>query len=119
MDGMSNEHSNLTSAQVVLGPQGVASAADVIAAFVQAGFRTGALVANNFSITASQEHFERYFQVRLEFGTRGEMKGVHSSHRSAQGLQLPVEGLPPDLRSKVQMILFSPPPAFGPTGSFA
>ena len=117
---MSNDPENLVSAQVVLSPAGVSAASDVIANFAQAGFRTGPLVVNNFSIEAPKKHFEQYFHVTLEHGPRGGVRTAQAGGAPlGQELQLSLKALPPHVRSKVETILFTEPPAFGPTGTFA
>jgi len=116
---MGKDRENLVSAQVVLNPAEVSTAADVIGNFSQAGFRTGPLVANNFSIEASKEHFEKFFGVTLQPAARGGPRVVEPRAHSSPGLELPLSALPPNVRAKVSAILFSAPPSFGPTGTFA
>jgi hypothetical protein len=116
---MSKDYEDLISAQVVLNPAGISTAASVIAEFDRAGFRTGPLIANSFSIEASREHFEKFFRVVVQRGARGGVLVTEPGAQSPLGLQLPLGALPPNVRTKVLTILFSAPPAFGPTGTFA
>jgi hypothetical protein len=74
-------------------PEAVAAAQ---AAFAALGFEASAAVGPSFSITALRSRFEQVF------GT-------------ADGLELPLDRLPADVRPLVQAVTFTPPPDFGPT----
>jgi hypothetical protein len=65
-------------------------------AFSQLGFEVGPAVGASFSITAPRSHVEQVF------GT-------------AEGLELPLDRLAPEVREHVQAVTFTPPPDFGPT----
>jgi hypothetical protein len=93
----------ITSAQVILRPSAVPTAPAVIEAFRQAGFTVGPLVANNFSVSGSDDLFEKLFGVGLP-----ETRGVQ------QETQLPLKRLAPQIRRAVQAVVFTKPPDFGP-----
>src|SRR5262249_15714843 len=76
------------------------------------GFAVGHPLANNFSIAATAETFERYFDVKLEPLQGGRMKIV--SAEPISDLELPNSALPLPLKDKVSAVLFTPPPDFGP-----
>lgn len=65
-------------------------------AFRNAGFQTGTRVGNTFSVTASQEAFERFFHARID-------------RKKSAGMQLPV---PEGLRSAVEAVTFDVPREF-------
>jgi hypothetical protein len=65
-------------------------------AFAQLGFEVGQVFGVSFSITAPRSRVEQ------TFGT-------------AEGLELPLDRLPPEIRQHVEAVTFTPPPDFGPT----
>jgi hypothetical protein len=99
------QQADLLSAQVVLKPEAAAAPQEVLDAFRQAGLTVGPLVANNFSIVAPAAAFRSYFGVDLATARRG-------------GLELPVDVLPAPIRDKVQAVLFTKLPDFGPGAQF-
>jgi hypothetical protein len=104
------------SAQVILKPAQLTSAEDIANEFQRGGMRVGPLMANSFSITASEEVFERFFGVKLEIGPKGE---VHVAGRSGAGrFELPLDQLNPEIVEGVESVLFTPLPDFGATGNF-
>ena len=80
--------------------------------FADAGFEVGPLVANNFSITAPVNKFEEFFKVRVKSsGARG-VQFAKAKEEARQ--ELNPEDLPAALRDKVERIVVSAPPDFGP-----
>lgn len=113
---MQNQDQTLVSAEVVLKPGFIIAANEVVHEFTRAGFTVGPIVANNFSISAPVSTFESYFHVKLE-----SVQGAGIRVRKAKQppvTELPASALPASVRDKVEAILFSTPPDFGPTGSF-
>ena len=116
---MNQSAENMQSAQVVLRPasgrrlEGARITAETLAeyapspdaagramqAFAAAGFQTGPMVGNSFSITAPASTFERMFGVRPPVAE----------------LNLPHDRLPPSIANDVEAVVFVPPPDFGPT----
>ncbi len=82
------------------------------ARFAEHGFEAGNAVGGTFAITGPKALFEQVFRVPIELGEQGPI--VAGGEGDAR--ELPLEGLPPDLRSGVRLATFSPPPDFGPTG---
>jgi hypothetical protein len=82
--------------------------------FARARFEVGPLAGNSFSITGTVKQFENVFKTKLRADTRG---GVTArSGANSQTLELPLDGLPEDLRKHLAAVTFTAPPAFGPTG---
>jgi hypothetical protein len=107
--------SDLISAQVVLTSDAAAAAPEVLEAFRRAGFAVGALVANNFSITASPATFKKFFRARLTSARDG-IRDIDGERVSA--LEVPGDALPDALKDKVSAVLFTRPPDFGPGANF-
>ncbi|MEA2904738.1 MAG: hypothetical protein QOI12_2125 [Alphaproteobacteria bacterium] len=94
-------------AQVVLKPDALADAPSVLQAFRDAGFTTGPLIANNFSIEAPAPLFDKYFGDAA----------ARASH--AKGTtELPLDALPPASRDAIEAVVFTRPPDFGPGGNY-
>src|SRR5712671_4532739 len=110
------EVSDLLSAQVLLEPQAVATPQEVLDAFRQAGFTAGPLVGNNFSIVAPVATFRSYFRVDLATAPRGGVSVLGPEVGSA--LDLSVDVLPAAIRDKVQAVVFTKRPDFGPGAQF-
>lgn len=89
------------SAQVSLRPGAGQAASAVAEAFERDGFAIGALVADNFSITSTPERFEERFKVH--FGERGPDDG-----------ELPLAALRAELRDKIDRVVITRVPDFGP-----
>jgi hypothetical protein len=80
------------------------------ARFESLGFEVGALVGNSFSISAPAKKFEQHFQTKI----------LHTNqHASLEdgSLELPVAGLPDEMKVNIDAVSFSKPPDFGP-GNF-
>jgi hypothetical protein len=106
------------SAQVLLNAAGVAkqltdAGGAARAAFAAAGFKVGALIGNNFSITGPASLFDKFFQVKLARTDRGGLQAARDD--SSAGEALPVTALPAPLGEQVAAVTFTPPPDFGPT----
>ena len=89
------------------------AAARARAAFAAAGFDVGPLVLNNFSITAPITTFERVFQTKLRWATRGAIQSIRED--GSARIELPLEKLSSELSGHIAAITFTPPPDFGPT----
>jgi hypothetical protein len=90
------------SAQVILKPEALKSAALVAEALRKENFVVGPLVANNFSIEASPSLFGRYFGVA----------------HAGPPYELPLDGLPQVARQAIEAVIFTTPPDFGPGGKY-
>jgi hypothetical protein len=88
------------------------TSADARAAFAKEGFEVGEVVANNFSITAPVETFEKVFNTRLHLEGRGAGKSVKDK---SGDYELPLRALPKTLVDILESVTFTPPPDFGPT----
>ena len=91
-------------------PDTVAAAA---AGFKDAGFKVGNMVGNSFSVTAPKSTFEKFFKIKLQVGTRGDLKIAGAKSVLDE---LPLKALPEDLSQFVAAVTFSTPPDFGPSG---
>lgn len=108
---MSKEET-LLSAQAVLRNDAITEAGEVRKMFADAGFEVGPLVANNFSITAPVQKFEKFFKVRVK---SSRARGVQFAKTKEEARrELTTGDLPPSLRDKVETIVVSAPPDFGP-----
>ncbi|HEY7496781.1 MAG TPA: hypothetical protein VIH59_37460 [Candidatus Tectomicrobia bacterium] len=87
--------------------------ARVKGAFRVAGFETGPLVGNNFSITAPVSTFEQVFQTELRSQEHGGIESVRED--GSTSLELPLGALPPSIANSISSVTFTPPPDFGPT----
>jgi len=103
------------SAQVVLTPTGVAVWRDIVRELEHEGFECGSLVANNFSIAADVEQFNRWFHVHLTVQPNGAV--FVEDPGGAPEYELPRAALPEWMRAKVVGIFFTRLPDFGPTSS--
>jgi hypothetical protein len=65
-------------------------------AFRRLGFEVSPVVGPSFSITAPRSRFEEVFG-------------------STDGLEQPLDRMPPAVRDLIQAVTFTPPPDFGPT----
>ena len=103
------------SAQVVLRAKGPITAATLAANqppqeavdkvrkfFSDAGFKLGHYVGISFSIAGPRSLFESFFGTDLD---------------KLQGYELPLDTLPKDVAGLIEAVTFTPPPAFGPSGS--
>ena len=82
----------------------------VAAWFRAAGFRVEAPVGLSLSIVGPPVAF------RAVFGADLTIPDATGAGVPAQGLALSLEALPDDVRGLVGAVMFTPPPAFGPTG---
>lgn len=107
------------AAQVVLSASGQHETIRVLRAFQSLGFDTGGVVGGSFSIEAEGARYTEVFGVTLALRADGgvaiDVGGPDAD--AAQGL-LPRRRLPAGLQPMVAAVLFTPPPAFGPTGGF-
>jgi hypothetical protein len=83
------------------------TASAVVEAFRYAGFSTGPLVANNFSIEGADVLFKKYFSITPA-----------QALNTRQSTELPLDFLPQAVRAGVQAIVFTKPPDFGPGGAY-
>jgi hypothetical protein len=113
---MTTNNDQLLSAQVVVTASSAADAQPVMEEFKRAGFEVGPLFANSFSITAELERFSTYFQATVQ-SSAGEGIEVKTKEDSV-GSELPLNSLPPRVRDKIEAIVFSKPPDFGPAGNY-
>jgi hypothetical protein len=105
---VSNNPRQAFTAQVILRSSDRNDASRVVDEFRGAGFDTGDLVANNFSISGPREVFERYFKLAdASDGSRG-------TAAAPQPLTLRVDLLPEHVRPLVRDIVTSHID-FGPT----
>ncbi len=88
------------------------AASQARAAYADAGFEVGTLVANNFSITAPAATFEDAFHTKLRRDAHGGIQCVRDGG-SAQS-ELPLQTPGGELSQHVAAVTFSPPPDFGP-----
>jgi hypothetical protein len=102
----------LLSVQVALKPEATTEAEQVREMFADAGFEVGPLFANNFSITAAEDKFEKFFKVRVKSSSAGGVQFAKAKGEARQ--ELNPDDLPPALRDKVEIIVASAPPDFGP-----
>jgi hypothetical protein len=82
-------------------------------ALAAAGFETGPLVGISFSITAALNVFEKFFKVKLRPAKMGGVESVREIQSG--GHELPLHALPKSVADKVEAVIFTPPPDFGPT----
>jgi len=106
---LSAMNESLTSAQIVL--KKTSDYEKVRDFFEKAGFTTGPMVANNFAITAPLKTFESHFDTRLESTPQG---GIQAIAEEGPSLELQLESLPAAIRKRIETIIFSQPPDFGP-----
>ena len=99
---MAPEPDRPLSAQVILSDLDAAPA--LADQFEAAGFEAGPLVGTSFAISGPAERFEALF------GATG-----HAAFAGSEGGELPLEGLPPELRAGIEAIATTGPPDFGPT----
>lgn len=78
---------------------------DARRAFREAGFEVSAASANSFSISGPVRKFEHFFQIVLRAGKAGRPQG-----------ELPLGGLPAELRAILYGAGFPELPDFGPGG---
>jgi hypothetical protein len=97
-------------AQYVPRPDSVEAASRL---FSRDGFQVARLVGNSFSITASQQVFEKAFGVRLKSMDDKSMMFVDK--KGVARRELPRSHLPEAVRDTVETICFAEPPDFGPT----
>jgi hypothetical protein len=91
------------SVQVVLKSNALQNAALVMDMFRAAGFTVGALIANNFSLTAPVPVFQSLFGVVQVNAARAGTKSV-----------LPLNALPRSAQNAIEAIVVPRPPDFGP-----
>jgi len=84
------------------------------ALFEKLGFQVSNAVANSFTITAPQAVFEKVFGVRLRQTKEGSVKATPKDAKVSD-YELPISGLPRELRDLLEAVTFTPPPDFGPT----
>lgn len=87
--------------------------ASVIAAFQAHGFCVGPVAGFSFGIEGDRNTFKEAFGVALGYNIDGSIRiaGARGGTVSA----LPLTRLPPTLRARIRAVLFSAPPASGPT----
>ncbi len=107
---------DLVSAQVVVKPEAIRLAEPIMEAFREAGFEAGPLVGNSFSIAGPASAFEKYFDLRLAIESASAVQSVRIEGQS--GPELPLAALPAPISGKVQTVLFTRPPDFGPGASY-
>jgi hypothetical protein len=88
-------------------PEGARRARETLS---QAGFETGPLVGNSFSITAPRATFEKFFRTRIRETEKGSWEFASSG-----GMELSGAALPKELAADVEAVTFTPPPDYGPT----
>jgi hypothetical protein len=82
--------------------------------FERAGFDVGPLVGNSFSITAPMQVFNTMMDTRLQRDRRTKaVKAARADGTAA--FELPLSGLPQEVKSVIESVTFTPPPDFGPT----
>ena len=79
--------------------------------FTRAGFHASELFGISFSITAPRSTFESFFGQPLLVRDRSGITTIETG----EGLELPLDPLPPDVSAWIDAVTFTPPPAFGPT----
>ena len=80
--------------------------------FRDAGFGVGSPFGLSLSIVGPPSLF------RQTFGTSVQLPDPFASPpgtKSSEGVTLPLDPLPPDVRDAIETVEFTPPPAFGPT----
>jgi hypothetical protein len=82
--------------------------------FRRRGFEIGPVVGTSFSISASPRTFEATFHTRLPRDENGRL----DLNPAGQGYELPLAQIPHDISKNIQAVVFTPPPDFGPTGSY-
>lgn len=92
------------------------TAAHAIDAFRKLGFTAGPVVGNSFSISASQQTFDKVFNTDVAAILARRAKAKSTSRKSSN--ELPLKKLPKPLTALVTAVTFTPPPDFGP-GNFA
>jgi len=70
--------------------------------FREAGFQVGPYVGISFSISGPPSLFESFFGTRLD---------------KLKSYELPLRVLPKEVADRIEAVTFTPPPAFGPSGS--
>ena len=111
---MSNNDDKLLSAQVVA--RFSADAQAVMEEFQRAGFEVGPLFANSFSISAVANRFESYFNAT--FDSSSDEGIIVKTNEGAVRADVPLESVSQTVRDKIQEIVFSKPPDFGPSGGY-
>jgi hypothetical protein len=99
-----------TSAQVVLANR-ESRDDEVQSALRAAGFTTGPQFAGSFSISGAAELFERYFGICPMRDAGGPSSVVGECRPD---LELPLTAMPLELRQRIEAVLFTKPPDFGP-----
>jgi hypothetical protein len=84
--------------------------------FAAAGFQVGPLVGNSFSITAPLSTFESVFHTQIRRRGDGGIEAVQADGSGTY--ELPLDALSPAIRQHLAAVTFTPPPAFGPGGSY-
>lgn len=90
-------------------------------AFAAAGFEVSNVIGNNFSITAPVDVFEKVFHTKIRLQPSGSaevLEGEDEQGSKKDKYKLPLKKVKKTLAQHVQDVTFSPPPDFGPTGSF-
>lgn len=103
------------SAQVVFRTKGPITAATLAAnqpppeaveaawkLFREAGFKVSPYVGISFSISGPSSLLESFFGTQLD---------------KLKSYELPLRALPKEMADKIEAVTFTPPPAFGPSGS--
>ena len=104
---------SVVSAQVVLSPAGIRVWRDVARHFSNEGFTCGPLVANNFSIAADTDTFNRSLNVRVVSAPTGAV--YFDGPRGVPQYELSGAALPESMRDMVASIVLTRLPDFGPT----
>lgn len=77
----------------------------------RAGFAVSDVIGISFSISAPRSTFELFFGRPLRVQEREGITTVDTG----QGLELPLDAMPAEVRRHVDAVTFTPPPDFGPT----
>lgn len=78
----------------------------------EAGFEVGNHLGLSLSIVGPRSLFQRVFGISTPLPDPSASPG---DAVSAEGVRLPLDALPTDIREVLETVEFPPPPAFGPT----
>lgn len=99
---------NLTSENLESFLPDATRASQTRAHFESLGFEVGALVGNSFSISAAPSRFEQHFHTKI-------LHTIQFASLEDGSLELPVAGLPEEVKTNIYTVSFSAPPDFGPS----
>lgn len=80
--------------------------------FREAGFGVGSPYGLSLSIVGPPSLFRRAFGTSVQLP---DPSASQTGRESAEGVTLPLDPLPPEVRDAIETVEFTPPPAFGPT----